>query len=131
MRITGEQAVQARVASAPDHPAGMLHRQVGDGQAELLPFRKPLLLRRLQEQLGRSQVILLHQRQPLLDQGDGIPASLLEDAGIHCPQVRRHHQTAGQHQQTRYGAEQEPYKRLIMTWHERKANPGKVNERYY
>jgi hypothetical protein len=24
-----------------------------------------------------------------------------------------------------------PMTRLVMTWHERKANPGKVNERYH
>ena len=73
-----------------------------------LPFGQSLLLRRLQEQLGRSQVILLHQRQPSLDQSRGIPAGPLEDAGIHRPQVRRHRQTAGQHQQAGDGAQQEP-----------------------
>ena len=61
MGIAGEQTVQASIASAPNHPTRMLQRQIGDGQAQPLPFRQPLLLRRLQEQLGRSQVILSHE----------------------------------------------------------------------
>ena len=74
---------------------GMLHRQIGDDQAEAHPIEASLRLRRLQHQLSRSQVILPQQRQPLLDQSRSIPASLLEHAGVHRPHVRRHHQAAG------------------------------------
>jgi hypothetical protein len=68
------------------------------------------------EQLGRPQLILSHQRQPALDQTRGIPASPLEDPGIHRPQMRRHHQAAGQHQQASAGAEQESIRTASHTF---------------
>jgi hypothetical protein len=69
-----------------------------------------------QEQLARPQLILSHQRQPALDQTRGIPASSLEDAGIRRPQMRRHHQTAAQHQQAGDGAEQESIRTASHTF---------------
>ena len=56
--IAAEQTFQAGIASAPNQPARMLRRRIRDGQAESLPVGDPLLLRRLQEQLGRPQLVL-------------------------------------------------------------------------
>ena len=107
--ITFEETLQTQVAvTTPNQPVGMLPRRIGNREAEFFPAGKVLRLRHRQEQLGRSQLIFVHERQPLFDQARRVPPGPLDDADIHRPQVRRHQQAANEHHQTEGDTGQEP-----------------------
>src|ERR1035437_9446319 len=72
--ITFEETLQTQVAvTTPNQPVGMLPRRIVNRQAEFLPAGKFLRLRHRQEQLGCSQLIFVHERQPLFDQVRRVP----------------------------------------------------------
>jgi hypothetical protein len=84
----------------------VLADQIADRQTEFFAAGQSFDLGRLPEQLGGAQVVLRRQGQALLDQSRGPPASLLNDAGIHRPEMRWHEQTAQEHHQPQEGTNQ-------------------------